>query len=193
MTTCANIIQSAYRRSQVIGARVAINADLQTIGLERLRGMYQRMINGLLGQLTDYYLSSGAYTAIEQQRIYKASGASVITIPTTVTDLDTGTTRVPKDGAAIVVVDPTGTDQPKFWVYNAMLGKWQELMTLALTDVAPLTSQFEEALKDMLACLLADENGIPVGKTLSSNAALGKLAIASRYQSASVDNVGIYY
>lgn len=192
MTTCSDVINSAYRRSGVLGLAVIPNSEQATVGFELLKGMYERMAQGLFGSLVDYYLSSGNYTAKENQRIYKVSGASVITIPPTVTDASTGLTRAPMDGAFIGITDPV-TNVPALWIYNTGLGKWQELYTLAITDVAPLSAQFEEPLKFMLAVLLCDENSMEPTRMLASNAGLGKLAIASRYSSARKSTVQVYY
>lgn len=192
MTTCSDIIASAFRRSGVLGATVAVDSTWAAVGLERLKGMYERMAQGLFGKTEPYYLSSGAYTAKENQWIYKASGASVVTIPPTVLDDDTGLTRAPKDGAFIRITDPN-TNIPVLWVYNAGLGKWQELYTLAAGDVAPISSEYEEALKDMLAVILCDENGQEPSRMLASNAGLGKLAIASRYSVTRKSAKQVYY
>lgn len=180
MTTCSEIINSAYRRAGVIGASVVPDNLQATIGLERLVGLYERMAQSLLGTVDEYYLASGAYTAVENQRIFKASGTSVITLPVTVVDASTGRTRAPLDGALVLVADPN-TTIPVKWIYNAAYAKWQDMATLAAGDVAPLTGQYTEALKDILGVLLCDENYLEPSKMLATNAALGKLAIASRY------------
>lgn len=182
MTKCSDIISSAFRRSGIASAAEPISAIEAAVGLERLKGMYERMSQGLLGQVYDYYLSTGAYTAQEGQRIFKADGASVVTLPVTIVDDGTGLTRMPYDGSFVIVVDPN-TNSPLRYIYNSALGKWQEISQVGAADEAPLSNQFEEALKDMLGVLLNDENGQEPTATLKSNAALGKLAIASRYQS----------
>lgn len=186
MATCADIIKAAYRRAGVVGSKVPLSEDQAAIGLEQLQGMYQEMSNGLFGQVIDYYLSGGNYTASEQQRIYKNTTGSVITIPPTVTDADTGLTRAPLDGAMIVVVDPAlVVNKPTIWLYNAAIAKWQSIVDLALTDVAPLSYQFEEPLRNILAAIVADENNLPVTSIIARRAGLGKLAIANRRQQAS--------
>lgn len=192
MAKCSDIISTAFRLSGVTAPGVALGSMEQTIGLEQLQGMYTQMINGkLLGKLTEYYLASGNYTAKEGQRIYKATPASVITNPTTVTDANTGEVRAPLDGAIVVVVDPVG-NIPVMSIYNGMMGKWQQLSSLAATDDAPLSYQFEMELKNMLAAILADENGLTVPPLVAKRAALGKVALAQRIAYNSTTSVGDY-
>lgn len=181
MATCEAIIRSALRRGGVIGKGVTPDPEQARIGLERLQGMFERMSNGLLGRVEDYYLDSGNYTAKEGQRIFKNSALGTVTISSTFTDEDTGQTRAPLDGALIVVVN-RATSITNFWVYNAMIATWQDIKDLDLTDECPLSGQFEEALKDMLACLICDEIGLPIPPLVASNASLGKLSIATRPQ-----------
>ena len=83
MSTCRQIIQSALRRSGVIGANTSMNSTQANTGLERLKELYTNgMSTGLFGRLTDFRLASGNYTALEWQRITKVSSGSVVTIPT---------------------------------------------------------------------------------------------------------------
>lgn len=83
MSTCKQIIQSAFRRSGVTGFNTPMNAAQAAVGLERLQELYRNgMSTGLFGRLTDFRVASGNYTALEWQRITKVSDASVITIPT---------------------------------------------------------------------------------------------------------------
>lgn len=191
MSTCQDIIKSACRRGGLVGKGVILDAELANIGLERLIGIYRTMSNGLLGQVVDYYLTSGPYTATEQQRIYQADGTSVITIPVSLTDADTGITRAPLDGALIIVVRP-GSVQV-IWLYNTIIAAWQDIVTLGLTDVAPMSGEFDEQLKDMLAVLMCNEAGLPVPPETSRGAALGKVAIASRYQTRAKASCNEYF
>lgn len=192
MATCEAVIRSAFRRARLRAAGVPLDDVSAEVGLERLQGLYQQLANGLLGRVVDYYLTSGAYTAEENQRIYKASPASVITIPSTITDADTGETRAPLDGAFIVVVDPVaGTSA--LHLYNAIMGQWQDVDGLALADTAPLSLQFEEAIKDLLAVALLSETGVEPSKGLARNAGMGRLALATRPQTKSKSAVLVYY
>lgn len=208
MGTCTDIIQSAYRRAGVLAARVPMSADQAQTGLEQLQGMYEEMSNGLFGQVRDYVLTSGPYTACENQRIYKQDPTSVITLPTIITpqflttdcSCDTsdygfsysGKARPPIDGALVIIVDPT-VNVPIIWLYNALMAKWQSVVTLALSDIAPLSYQFEEPLKNMLAVVLADERGMPISPLIARRAATGKLAIGSRRQHASQTTRSLYF
>lgn len=193
MALCEEIIRSAFRRSGIAAAGVPLNATRMTVGLEYLQGMYRTFVNGaLFGRLTDYYLSSGNYTASEGQRIYKNAPASVITIPPTLTDPNTGATRAPLDAAMIVVVDPA-TNVPAMWIYNTMLAKWQNVANLVPGDVAPMSMEWDDQLKDLLAVYICDENTLSVTPVLAKKVGLAKIAIASRYGNPRVDGVAEYY
>lgn len=179
VTKCVDIITSAYRRSQVGAAGVTLGPTQLSVGLELLRGMYERMARGLLATVSPFYLSSGNYTALENQRIYKASAGSVITLPATVVDDTTGETRAPKDGAVIEVVDPVAKTTT-INIYNARYASWQDVSNLTSTDVAPMVYEHEEDLKNILGLIICGENGLKPPPSLSIQAALGKLAIATR-------------
>jgi len=106
MTTCRDVIKSAYRRSGIMAAGVNLNASQANIGMERLVGLYGSLIEGgMFGRICDKYLDTDTYTAEEGQRVYQSIPATV-TIPTTVVDTGTGLTRQPLDLAFIIVVDP---------------------------------------------------------------------------------------
>lgn len=192
MSKCEDIIRAAFFRAGITAADTPLTASQSKLGLIALQGMYQEFGNGLLGQVTDYYLSSGPYTASEGQRIFKASPASVITIPTVVTDKDTGINRAPLDGAIIIVIDPA-VAVPAYWLYNMAIGAWQNIVGLALTDVAPMTYKFDEPLKNILAVILADERGQVAPPIVAKRAALGKLAISNRRLTKSITSCAEYF
>lgn len=182
MTTCTALVTSAFRRAGIIAATATPASGDTTIGLERLNGMYLKWLgSGLLGQLTDYYLASGAYTIKENQRVYKKVAAGAITYPTFVVDDITGVTRPIKDGSLVVVVDVT-TNTPIIKIYDAMFARWDNAYNLVAADVAPMTGRHEEAVKNCLATELCDEYGFVISTMLAHNAALGRLAMMSRHE-----------
>ena len=179
--TCEDIIRSAYRRSGAAAAETPLDAPDATVGMERLQGMYISFFTGgLFGVLTEYYLSTGDYTAKEYDRIFQADPTSVITVPTTVVDDVTGLTRTPRDGAIIVIVDPVA-GVPSMQIYNGMMGQWQEVQGLVIADIAPLAYQFDEQLKDLLGAYICDDTGMEVPKVLALNAKLAKLSLSARF------------
>jgi hypothetical protein len=183
MSTVLEIISAAYRRSGVIGAGVVIDATKKDVGLERLQALYKDMAEGLFGRQEDTLLTSAtAYTAQEFERVINTAGA-VVTLPTTVNDVfqDGSQKRPPVDGCVITVVVP-GQD-PTMNIYDANRAQWMNLNNLGLTDYAPLSNRWEDGLKNLLAVLLADDVGLPVGPVLAKRAGSARLSIASRYGS----------
>lgn len=188
MATCRDVIRSAFRRSGVRAAGVRLTATENDVGLERLKGMYLNFLaTGLLGQLTDYYLgvaanaSHGTYTALENQRIFKADVTITITIPTFVKDCSTGLNRAPLDGSVIVIANPNASPPVlTIYLYDA-LGGWQVISDLVPASFAPMSGRYEENIKDILAVMLCDEYGLPVTPVLARNAGMAKLTIASKY------------
>jgi len=179
MTTCRDVIKSAYRRSGIMAAGTNLNASQSNIGMERLVGLYQNLIEGgMFGRVEDKYLDSAVYTAEEGQRVYQ-SVAATVTIPTTVTDKSTGLTRQPLDLAFIIVVDPV-TEVPEYWLFDRMRGAWSAVHGLTLTSQAPLTPRHDEAIKDLLAEALLEETGQPMPRELLRRVGRARLALATR-------------
>lgn len=192
MATCQDVIRSAYRRAGIIAASVTLNATQAAVGMERLQGMYQGWVsNAMFGRFCDYFLQTGDYTANEYDRIYKNDPTSVVTIPLTLRDKDTGLTRAPIDNSIISVIDPVGHD-PLVYIYNAFAARWDNVQDLLLTSVAPLSIAYEDALKDILAVSLSDELGMPITPDLGLRAKLGLLKIASKYSKPRQAAVGEY-
>lgn len=184
MSTVLEVIQAGWRRSGVIGAGVIIDATKKDVGLERLQALYKDMSEGLFGRMTDVVLTTNAaYTANEFERVVNTAGA-VVTLPATVNDkfAEASILRTPMDGCIIQVVVPGS--EPVTSIYDAAKAQWQPIDALVLTDHCPLTTRWDDAIKNLLAVMLADDVGVPVGPVLAKRAGSARLSIASRYGSA---------
>jgi hypothetical protein len=182
MSSVRDTIKSAYRRSGVKAAGANITATEYSTGLERLQGMYTKMVSdGLWGRLTDKMLDNDDdYEAKERERVYNPSGATV-TYPVSVIDCESGVARTPLDGIVIAVVVPGSDPEVKIW--DAFRGEWQSVMGLTLSSFAPLTTMFDEAIKNFLAVVLADDIGNQPSQLLLRQAAVSKMAITNRFAS----------
>jgi len=191
MTTCRDVIKSAYRRSGVMAAGVNLNASQANIGMERLIGLYQTLIEGgMFGRVCDKYIDTVTYTAEEGQRVYK-SVASTVTIPPTVVDTGTGLTRQPLDLAFIIIVDPV-SGEPEYWLFDRMRGQWAAIHDLTLTAQAPLTPRFDEQIKDLLAEALLEETGQPTPGELLRRVGRARMTLATRRVGERKTGTGIY-
>lgn len=192
MSTCRAVIQSAYRRSGILAAGVNMNETQAGVGLELLIGMYQNLIvGGMFGRPTEHYLDNNtAYEAEENQRVFNEGGATV-TLPTVITDADTGKPRAPRDGTFITVVNPTGT--PEQWLYDLVQGQWQAIHSLGLSDEAPLTGRFDDHIKNMLAVRLLGEAGQPTPLELTRAEGRARLALSVRRDGERRTGEGVYY
>lgn len=181
MTSVTDTLKSAFRRAGINAAGRNMTSTQEGVGLERTQGLYNWMVGSrLFGELTPKLLTSNDnYIAKEWEIVTEpAAYAGVVSFPATVKDTDDGNTRAPKDGAMIVVVNPT-THAPNIAIYDAMLGNWQQTQGLVLTDYAPLTHRFDENIKNLLAGMLADDGGYPISKPLAVQIGLAKIALAS--------------
>ncbi len=194
MATCDVVIRSAYRRCGAIAAGVTLDEIAMAVGLERLNDAYLKMLgDGLFGKLTDYYLATGNYTALENQRIFQADNTSTITIPKTLQDPDTGLIRPPLDGTIIVVINGSAAPPyvPSISLYDVLYG-WQSIKALSLTDYAPLSGRYEDGLKNFLGVLIADDAGLPVPPVLARGATTFRVNFTSKYDQPRKDAVGVY-
>jgi len=185
MPLVSDIIQHAYRRSGILPQGVTVSTTQAEVGLEQLQAWYRAQADGLFGAMNDTRLtSSAAYTAKEFDRIINPEGAT-ITLPTTVQDLYSGEARPPLDCAIIVIgnIDGEGAVTNQTWVYDAPMGNWYDIQSLAEDNYAPLSTRWEDQLKNLLAVRLCDDIGIPVSKVLAHSAGLAKLKLAARHGS----------
>lgn len=184
MSTVLQVISVAYRRSGVIGAGVVLDATKKDVGLERLQALYMDMSEGLFGRMEAKYLTTNAaYTAQEFEQVINTAGA-VVTLPATVNDhfAEASILRPPMDGCIIRVTVPGS--EPVTSIYDISKAQWQPIDALALTDHAPLTTRWDDGIKNVLAVMLADDVGLPIGPVLAKRAGAARLSMASRYGSA---------
>lgn len=181
MTTCREVIQSAYRRSGIMAMGVNMNASQAEVGLELLVGLYQNLIvGGMFGRAKDeVYDSLTTYEAKEQARIYNKQSAT-ITLPVLVRDEDYGDMRQPRDAAFVTIVDPDAAVPTQQFIYDRAFGGWVGLHSLALATEAPLTGRFDDHIKNMLAVRLLGESGQPTPLELTRAEGRARLALSNR-------------
>lgn len=183
MSTVLQVLKSAYRRANLLGMASTVEGTeldsiLSSIGVERIQGFYQKLATaGVLGTLEDYYADAD-YEAEENQQVFN-SGGDTITLPASIIDDSTGLTRAPKHGAVVVIIDGSVSPfEAETHIYDAHKG-WIDVTELAAADYAPLTSTYDEHIKNLLAEYLAAEDGTPITALLQRDAAQAKLALAS--------------
>lgn len=205
MAKCQDVIQSAYRRSTVIGAGVTPNNTQFGIGLELLQGLYMKFIgDGLFGRMTDSYVGPGNLTivAAERQRIFNGSGGNLtVSLPTVVQGVDPFNydygfvpqppqltefpgPRQPFDNMPITIINPIPTaPSSDTYLYDANQGMWVKITNLGLEDYAPLSGRYEDGIKCMLAVIIADEQPMQAPPMVMSRAKSFRLSLASGYDS----------
>jgi hypothetical protein len=162
-TTCLDIVTYAMRQSRIIGpGREPRDAEAEE-GMVALQSLYdQWRTGGMFGRLADVYLSGDA-NAQEGKRYYVPAG---VTLTDATNDyvpdyplndygcgcdygsgISTGVTRQPYDVALYEVVDSSGNLSAKLYDRSA----WVDLLDLALTDIAPLSSRNAYGLAACLA------------------------------------------
>lgn len=168
--TILDLIKRALRQIGVVPAGQEPDSDQSADALIVLQGLYDHLAaTQAFGPLTNV-LTSGAYTAGENERI---TGASSVTLPTTITDPWNAEVRSPKDRSIVVVAGAT----PVTHLYDADLASWVEIRALTLTDEAPLSSRFSEGLAAMVAVMSASDYGVPVSPMTADTARRGKRAL----------------
>jgi len=181
MTTCREVLKSAYRRSGVNAHGKDLDQIQSTVGLEILQDMLINGVGGgLFGRLTRYiHDSATAYTvATDQIHIHDIRGSGII-LPTRILAPD-GDYRLPYPGAVIIWTDIL-LGKVHTYVYNQSSHVWQELEALTLTAECPFTPAKTKAIKDWLAVEVADEIGMPPDPIRVRKGAAGRLAIATNY------------
>ena len=194
MTTCREVIQSAYRRSGIMAMGVNMNEAQAQVGLELLSGMYQNLIvGGMFGRATDkIYDSASDYEAEEGYRIYNTQGAT-IALPVLVDDPDAPEgTRQPRDGAFITIVNPDAGVPTEQYIYDRSIGKWVGIHSLALSTEAPLCGRYEDHIKNMLAVRLLGESGQPAPLELMRAEGRARLALSNRVDGERRTGVGVF-
>lgn len=203
MATARDITNGALRKiGKLAGGREPRTQDASDT-LEALRGLYRQLINsGAFGRLRDVVPTGAAYTAGENERVFRNSDATLeITLPELVRrDLPCGplpydeeeayypngvvdnAMRPPRD-CSVVVISDAFTSQTVHYIYDGQQRLWIGLDNLALSDVAPLSDRDPEGLKSLLATQINDEFGGQVGEMTMRMAANFQTALITRYSS----------
>jgi hypothetical protein len=173
MATVLDIIKRALRQLKVLPAGQDPTGNEAADALVALQGLYDHLTaTDTFGPLTNV-LTSGVYVAGENERV---TGASSVTLPTTIVDATTGETRSPKDRAVVVVAGAT----PVTHLYDADLASWVSIRALTLTSEAPLSSRYSEGLAAMLALFVADEYAAQPSQITADAARRGKRAMTRK-------------
>lgn len=151
MATCAEIITGASLELGTLALGDTLPAEEANRGLNLLQAMFREAVErGVFGRVEEY-LATANYTAEEQQRIYSAG--YTITLPTTITDDDTGEDRRPRDLAMIQVVNAS-TD-PQISIYDAHTAAWTRIDNLTLAGDCPFSARNRQGLECALARRMA--------------------------------------
>jgi hypothetical protein len=182
MTTCADIITGACRKLGLVAPSGSLTAEQADRGIEGLQALYDELIGkGTLATLTDVYLEDTTYDAGENERIFAtAIGTTTINLAEGLVDDVTGEHRTVRDGS-VVVISELNSDTRATYVFDGHTGKWTSLLDLSASTNAPFATRFKSALEAMLALELADVFHVPVPARVQQQAAMGRLAMASRH------------
>lgn len=203
MATCRQVITDAWHDTGILDAEIDPSAIQATTGLRLLSGLYAYLVaSGALGRFRRR-LITGDYTAGENERVaYEGNTTAVVTLPTTIPvpaiferdridggDFDTDFTgltvpanvdqnnRAPDDMATAEIAGTT----PEVFIYDAALGDWVQVTGLGLDDDAPLTGRFQSGLTAMLSVRIAGRSQTPLSQSLTTEAALAKVAIIGAF------------
>jgi hypothetical protein len=160
MATCLDIITHALKLTKVLPSGGTPSAAETADGLACLQSLYDGFVSGgMFGKLTDLYLTEDT-DAQEGYRYYVPAGITLTAatndyVPTTgdfYSERDYGSecvgdTRQPRDLAIYESLTSTGTRTVKLYDRTA----WVDLLDLASTDTAPLSSRGAMGLAACLA------------------------------------------
>lgn len=157
--TCLDIVTTALRLGRIIPVGRDPKAAEMQLGLDCLQSLYDQWVaGGMFGRLTDVYLTADA-TAQEGKRYYVPAGVTLTDATSDYVPKDCGpfdygfiscadgTTRQPRDLAIYEKLTSTGTRTVKLYDRTA----WVNLLDLALSDLAPLSSRGKIGLSSALA------------------------------------------
>jgi hypothetical protein len=146
MATCLDIITYAMRQAQILGLGKEPKAAEAAEGMVALQSLYDEWrTGGMFGRLEDVYLTDDD-VAEEGKRYYLPAGTTLTAPSSEYTD-SFGDLRQPRDLAMYETLTSTGTQTAKLYDRTA----WVDLMGLALTDDAPLSSRNAYGLAACLA------------------------------------------
>lgn len=178
MATCRDIVTKALRQSGVIGLNEAPTASEADHGLSILQSYYDALFKA--GPLHPSFrkFTEVDYTAGESEHITANETGMVVTIPDTITDIETNEERAPKELASVVVA--TGGDETNF-VYSR--GAWQAASNLTLGGDAPLSGRDMMGLASDVAMYFAEVFEKPTGPMLAD--------MALRFRAGLIYNEGV--
>lgn len=157
MATMRAICQRTARRLGVSASGETIPDDEAEDLLEALKAfLLQSVAQASFGGLTRVLVTDATYTAGEDEFIaFDGLTSATITLPTTVTDADTGETRAPHNYAIVTIAGVT----PQVFIYDEAYGDWLEIAALTLTDYCPMSTMSADHLSAALMGYVADEYG----------------------------------
>lgn len=199
--TCRAIVNGALRKiGKLAGGREPRVQD-SSDALEALRGLYRQLITfGAFGRLRDVTPTGAAYTAGENERVFRNSDATLsIDLPELVRrDQPCGplpydeedayypdgvvdnAMRPPRD-CSVVAISDAFTAQTLHYIYDGQQKLWTPIDSLTLEDVAPLAARDPEGLKSLLATQIVDEFGGQLGEMTARAAAFFQSSLVTRY------------
>lgn len=213
MASCRDIVNGSLRKiGKLAGGREPRTQDSQD-ALEALRGLYRQLINsGAFGRLRDVIPTGAAYTAGENERIFRNSDATMeIALPETMqrgfpfgplpydqeeasypADPVDHAIRPPRD-CSVVVISDAFTAQTVHYIYDGQMRLWVALDGLMLTDEAPLSSRDPEGLKSLLAMQIVDEFGGQLGEATARAALNYQSALLTRFSTPATTGITEYF
>lgn len=215
MTANLDIIKGAMKKIHVLASGAEPTAQQAASVMTALQDLMCEVIGGgSLGRLYDV-LATQDCTALEWQRI-RASAGVVVTLPTTITSSIAnaypygfsadgggwdygwyyqtgfcGYPRAPFNLAPIVVIDSDGNETMS--IYSAYAGAWVTINGLDEQDDFPFPRHLENGFKAMLAERICDDFDQELGASTARQAAIGRMTLCSRFDSASRPAVGSYF
>lgn len=213
MATARDITNGALRKiGKLAGGREPRTQDASD-ALEALRGLYRQLItSGAFGRLRDVVPTGDAYTAGENERIFRNSDATLeITLPELVRRdipfaplpydeeeayypnglVDNGM-RPPRD-CSVVVISDAFTAQTVHYIYDGQQKLWTPLDGLELESTAPLADRDPEGLKSLLAMQIVDEFGGQLGEMTTRMGLNFQTALLTRYSTTATIGATEYF
>lgn len=188
MAACQDVINRAVRKLNIWPIGVALPAPQLANGLTVLQSIYMELVGwGAFGKQNDI-LANGDWATFPQQRVRMKDPNGVVSMPDDfpawvleapwwrydwqnpwewpVWPNNPSRCVAPRDMSVVTVVapgDPTAVP-PNFgeqqtFIYDAFVGRWNELTNLTLTSEAPLTRRWFEPMANTLADRLAPDYG----------------------------------
>lgn len=200
MATCRDITKGALRKIGKLGAGREPRAVDASDALEALKSLYRSLINsGAFGRLRDVIPTGAAYTAGENERVFRNGSDTLnITLPETVSadlcgprpydeecDIYPAATtnrnqRPPRDCAVVSIIDAF-TQATTDFIYDGHRKLWMSLYDLTDTDEAPLSLRDPEGLKALLAMQFVDEYGGTLGPATARQAGIFQSSLINRW------------